>query len=390
MSTIQEETYRQESMKGIMLALIFGLLAFAIQLKVAYDWGLFGGAPLSAGITTTLSASLASAGADSLLMGIVSALYEKKIFDSTLWGVSIALIFYLNAALAFLVARKMRRAAVSVSIAVAALTLMNPLGVEAFASRCCMHELLYLTLLFCALLTYRYRSHDDSPWQGGGRSALMVLLQIAAAFVWDFGLLLFPQVALITLFARYEGSRRERKRLAISLLLPMAVCWIVVSSLLIAFREPSPHPFLPVHTVLKQFFLAPVEGLFPLLNFDSAGQETITALALATYLVLLSMAFHGKATLGLILAFFLGLVPWVFFREPTGSDFYISMPLLYLAMTTFKDLKGFGNFALSVYLVFAFVWMFQRLDDVQGQVRAPREESVLLEKSYFVPFRQLR
>ncbi|NGX57906.1 MAG: hypothetical protein K940chlam3_00805 [Chlamydiae bacterium] len=381
---------RNESLRGLLLPIILFAGAVVIQFKMAWHLG-FVGFDFSfvppAGFQESLSAMLSREAHESLLVRFLESLTAQGYLGPKIWQGTTLFFHYLNAVFAYFVARRVLHGQVGVSLAIAALVGMNPLGMEALVWGCCLHIILTLTWIFLGLLIYRYHSHVESTWITALRAIGLVILQITAFFIWDWGIIFFPIVALIALSSPNEASKKMRKRYGIILLTSVGLVWLIGSSLVLGLSEISKLSFLPITTILQNLFMAPVEGLFPLLKTDLFYSWIGVLLALGVYAILIGLVVFCLPNLSLIGAMLISFIPWVFFHEPEGSDFYLSLPFLYLCIASLKELKNSGIFILFVYLFFQFIWMYERVQIIEkGVVPVYEEDTAFL----LIPFKESR
>ena len=363
---------RNENLRGLLLPIILFAGAVVIQIKMAWHVGFVGfdfSFLPSAGFQESLPVVLSQEARESLLLRFLESLTVQGFLGPKIWQAMTLLVHYLNTVLAYFVSRKVLSGQLGVSLAIAALVGMNPLGMEALVWGCCFHVLLTLLWIFSGLLIYRYHDYDEYTWAMALRATGLVVLQLLAFVTWDWGLIFFPIIALIALSSPNEAPKKVRKRNGILLLTSVGIVWLIGAVWTLGTSPILEESLLPWMTIVHNLIAAPVEGLFPLLRPELFFSPVGILLTFGVYIVLASLVIFCPSNLSLIVAMLISFLPWILFHEPDGADFYLSLPFLYLCIASLKELKNTGIFFLFVYLFFQFIWMYERVQLIeQGSV----------------------
>jgi len=378
---------RNENLRGLLLPIILFAGAIVIQIKMAWHVGFVGfdfSLIPTAGIQESLPVILSQEARESFLIRILESLTQQGYLGPNIWQFMTLIVHYMNATLAYFVARKVFKGQVGVSLAIAALVGMNPLGMEALVWGCCFHVLLTLLWIFSGLLIYRYHDETEYSWAMAMRAIGLVALQIVAFLTWDWGLIFFPIVGLIAISSPNEAPKKVKKRSGILLLTSVGVVWLAGTMWVLGTSPILQEAWLPYSKIIQNLIAAPVEGLFPLIRPETFFSFGGFLLAFGVYIILISLVIFCPSNFSLIAAMLISFLPWVLFHEPDGADFYLSLPFLYLCIASLKELKNTGIFLLFVYLFFQFIWMFERVQWIEkGTVNSKQlEEQVtqLIEK----------
>lgn len=234
---------------------------------------------------------------------------------------------FINTYLVFLIARKGFSQNFTVASGTSLLFAVSPAGVEAIVWCCAIG---YIATTFWILLAVYFftQQHRYNP-------LYYVLIQLCAFACWDWGMLVFPALVVMTIFYQTSTSRKER----LIAILPLGVCWITVLVLKKVFGFSMGYAINSPLVFLKNFFSAPFVTLLPEFSkeFYQSSIGIGAALLLLTALLIYSLR-NPVARVALAL-FFVCQLPQAALGHPQSRYAYVAIfPLCFAVILVGKDL----------------------------------------------------
>jgi hypothetical protein len=241
------------------------------------------------------------------------------------WRIIAFSLHLINGVLLFAIARQGFRLAFLPSFFAGILFLLNPAGLEAVVWSCSLGYVATATWLFSSMYIFlnfhKGRVGQNQAWI----SIVLALMQIGAFFTWDWGIVLFPVLAV---FAMTNNSLWKAKWL----LAPMSFCWGIGTLI----RLSSQYQLSWQHNSfikMSEFLLgSPFLGLFP--NFEKGFYSTVIGISLSLVLLgyLFWISYHNRMARACLLSYCICVYPWISGGNPSGRYFYIPMTFIYLIL----------------------------------------------------------
>lgn len=239
------------------------------------------------------------------------------------WRIFVLSIHVANVCLLYLISHRQLKLNFFQTLFLCACFAMSPAGIEALAWTCSAGYVLTVFWIFLAWqLFFKWQETTKTLFLKG---MFLAALQVAAFFTWDWGILLFPILAIFAL-------TREDYGRSVKLLLPTVFCWVVGSAL----RLFSSYGIVWQQNSLErkfQFLLgAPFLGFFP--NITKEFYSTWSGLLVIGLFVafIYYAAISNRYALASMVCFFLSIFPWVNGGNPSSRYFYVSMPFIFIAV----------------------------------------------------------
>lgn len=239
------------------------------------------------------------------------------------WRVFVLAVHVFNVFLLYLISHRQLKLNLFQTLFLCACFAMSPAGIEALAWTCSAGYVLTIFWIFLAWhLFFKWQEKSEGLFLKG---ILLATLQVAAFLTWDWGILLFPVLAVFS-FTRENYTRSAK------LLFPTLFCWVVGSAL----RVFSSYGIVWQQNSLErkiQFLLgAPFLGFFP--NITKEFYHTWGGLVVIGLFVafIYYAAFSNRYALASLFCFFLSIFPWVNGGNPSSRYFYVSMPFIFIAV----------------------------------------------------------
>lgn len=269
---------------------------------------------------------------------------NKNLFNAPIFHI-LALLFHgINTSLIYLILKKNLNIKNSYCLLSALFFAVNPAGIEAIVWCCALPYVLLTTIILSSMKVYFNFIKKEISWVNV--CLLISFLQIFGFLIWDWAILIFPILFIITLLKRKE----------INNFLPLICCGILWSLILLTkkfFGLSLGYHINTFYQILGTFITSPLLTLYPFATktFYLSFPGIIYSFTLFSFFLWASLK---DKTIRLFFAIFLlTILPQAVLGYPQSRYYYFSSFPLY-ATFPFILMK----FRLKPYLPFSFFFLF--------------------------------